>query len=63
MLWIPLVLAVLTSLAAIYHIDSAYQAHLERAPLRELVYHALYATLTTLFALAVWIYVFLSDHA
>lgn len=63
MIWIPLIVAVLVSLAAIYHIDSAYQAHLEGAPLRELVYHGIYAILATVFALAFWIYLFLSDHA
>lgn len=63
MIWIPLIISVLTSLAAIYHIDSAYQAYLERAPLRELVHHSVYAMLLLVFALASWLYIFLADHA
>lgn len=58
-----LVLSVFASCATLYLIDDAYQAYLERAPLREFIFKAVCATCSLVLSVALWLVVFLSPHA
>ena len=58
-----LVLSVFASCATLYLVDDAYQAYLERAPLRELILKAVLATCSFVLSVAVWLLLFLRPHA
>lgn len=60
---LTLVLSVFASCATLYLIDDAYQAYLERAPLRELVFKAFCAAGSLVLSVALWLVIYLSPHA
>jgi uncharacterized membrane-anchored protein len=60
---LTLVLSVAASCGTLYLIDEAYQAYLERAPLRDLLFKTVLAAGAFMLAVALWLLVYLAPHA
>lgn len=60
---LTLILSVMVSCGTLYLIDDAYQAYLERAPLRDLLFKTTVATLGFVLSVALWLLVYLAPHA
>jgi uncharacterized membrane-anchored protein len=60
---LTLFLSVAASCGTLYLIDDAYQAYLERAPLRDFIFKAVLAACSFVLAVALWLLVYLAPHA